>query len=82
MLNNAQKHVLSSIKDNIDSFKCHVIEGVTGSGKTEIYLQLIYLALKQQKQVLLLIPEINLTPQTVLRVSERFDARVTELHSD
>ncbi len=81
VLNNAQRHVLSSIKDTIYSFKCHVIEGVTGSGKTEIYLQLIDLALKQQKQVLLLIPEINLTPQTVLRVSERFDARVTELHS-
>ncbi len=80
-LNHAQKQVLSSIKNNIDSFKCHVIEGVTGSGKTEIYLQLIHLALKQQKQVLLLIPEINLTPQTVLRVSERFDARITELHS-
>ncbi len=79
--NSAQKQILSSITVNIDSFKCHVIEGVTGSGKTEIYLQLIDLALKKEKQVLLLIPEINLVPQTILRLNERFDARITELHS-
>ena len=53
-------------------FSCHLLEGVTGSGKTEIYLQLIADCLHRGKQALVLIPEIGLTPQTLTRFQQRF----------
>ena len=80
-LNSTQSKILSAIEKSFGAFRCHLIEGVTGSGKTEIYMQLINFVLKQEKQVLILIPEINLTPQTITRLKERFQARVSELHS-
>lgn len=58
-----------------------LLHGVTGSGKTEIYLQAIAHALKQGKTALFLVPEIALTPQTTARVAGRFAGRVTVLHS-
>ena len=57
------------------------MEGITGSGKTEVYLQAIEAALQQGKQTLVLIPEIGLTPQTVQRFRRRFSAPVACLHS-
>ena len=80
-LSTSQSSISLKIKKSFGSFRCHLIDGVTGSGKTEIYMQLIHFALRQEKQVLLLIPEINLTPQTISRLKERFQARVSELHS-
>jgi primosomal protein N' (replication factor Y) len=62
-------------------FHCHLLEGVTGSGKTEIYLQLIARCLERGEQALLLVPEIGLTPQTVARFERRFDADIAVLHS-
>ena len=59
-----------------------LLHGVTGSGKTEIYLRAAALALAAGKQVLMLVPEINLTPQLQARVAERFPAqRLVSLHS-
>ncbi|MTV81096.1 primosomal protein N' [Secundilactobacillus folii] len=58
-----------------------LLEGVTGSGKTEVYLQAMANALKQGKQALMLVPEISLTPQIVGRVRGRFGKRVAVLHS-
>ena len=58
-----------------------VLYGVTGSGKTEIYMQLAEQHLKQGKQVLILIPEINLSFQTIERFEERFSLQVYALHS-
>ena len=58
------------------------LAGVTGSGKTEVYLQLIREALAAGKQVLVLIPEINLGPQTLERFTKRFNARIALLHSN
>lgn len=55
--------------------------GITGSGKTEVYLRLIESVLRAGKQALLLVPEIGLTPQTVQRFSERFSVPVVTLHS-
>lgn len=55
--------------------------GVTGSGKTEVYLQLIRETLEAGKQALVLIPEINLGPQTLARFEQRFNARIALLHS-
>ena len=57
-----------------------LLHGVTGSGKTEIYLRAIAEVLRQGKQAILLVPEIALTPQTVRRVSERFAGRVAIVH--
>lgn len=58
-----------------------LLHGVTGSGKTEIYLHLADYYLKQEKQVLLLVPEISLTPQMEQRVKERFQDEVAIYHS-
>ncbi len=59
-----------------------MLAGVTGSGKTEVYLQLIREVLAAGKQVLVLIPEINLGPQTLERFTKRFNARIALLHSN
>jgi primosomal protein N' (replication factor Y) len=58
-----------------------LIHGVTGSGKTEIYLNMIEIMLKQKKQSILLVPEISLTPQMVERVIGRFGDQISILHS-
>ena len=58
----------------------YLLHGVTGSGKTEIYLRAIDETLKRGKRAILLVPEIALTPQTVRRVSERFPGRVALMH--
>ena len=62
-------------------FAVHLIHGVTGSGKTEIYFRLIEPAVKQGKSVLVLVPEIALTPQHIERFSQRFSGQVACLHS-
>jgi primosomal protein N' (replication factor Y) len=59
----------------------YLLHGVTGSGKTEIYLRAIDLALRQGKSALFLVPEIALTPQTVRRVAARFPGKVAVIHS-
>ncbi|MFN8499319.1 MAG: primosomal protein N' [Anaerolineae bacterium] len=56
--------------------------GVTGSGKTEIYLQAVAAAIHRQRQALVLVPEISLTPQTVRRFAARFPGRVAVWHSN
>lgn len=58
-----------------------LIHGVTGSGKTEIYLQIIEEVLQNGKQAIVLVPEISLTPQTVNRFMQRFGKRVSVTHS-
>ncbi|WP_386688419.1 primosomal protein N' [Lonepinella sp. MS14437] len=63
-------------------FAAFLLDGVTGSGKTEIYLQLIEEILKKGKQVLVLVPEIGLTPQTVQRFQSRFNVQIDVLHSN
>jgi len=62
-------------------YAAFLLEGITGSGKTEVYLQALapYVAAKQQ--VLVLVPEIGLTPQTIARFEKRFDADILLLHS-
>lgn len=62
-------------------FTVWLLDGVTGSGKTEIYLQAIEHCLQQQRQALVLIPEIGLTPQTLERFRRRFNVPVVILHS-
>jgi len=63
-----------------ESAQCFLLHGVTGSGKTEIYLRAIAAALAQGRSAILLVPEIALTPQTVRRVAERFPGKVALVH--
>ncbi|SPY33771.1 primosomal protein N' [Pasteurella canis] len=65
-----------------EGFAAWLLDGVTGSGKTEIYLQFIEEILKKGKQVLVLVPEIGLTPQTVQRFEARFNVLIDVLHSN
>lgn len=61
--------------------KVWLLEGVTGSGKTEVYLQAMESVLQRGEQVLVLVPEIGLTPQTVARFEQRFHVPIVSLHS-
>lgn len=65
----------------VKDFSVHLIHGVTGSGKTEIYLRLFEKTLEQGKRGLFLVPEISLTPQLLNRFVERFGDQVAVLHS-
>ncbi|NGX51390.1 MAG: Primosomal protein N', partial [Chlamydiae bacterium] len=78
VLNSEQKCALDCIQFN--SFQTHLIHGVTGSGKTEVYLQAIAAARKRGLGVILLVPEIALTTQTIERLKSRFTEKVGILH--
>ena len=82
-LNEEQQHAVDVICGEYEEGKrnTYLIHGVTGSGKTEVYLKVIERMIAQKKQVIVLIPEIALTYQTVRRFSERFGERVAFLHS-
>ncbi|MBX3675908.1 MAG: primosomal protein N' [Rhodocyclaceae bacterium] len=77
-----QRQALDGVMQAFGRFESFLLHGVTGSGKTEVYLRLTEAALKRGGQVLLLVPEIALTPQLEARVSNRFPgARLVSLHS-
>jgi primosomal protein N' (replication factor Y) len=80
-LNPEQSTVMADLRRSSGGFSCHLLEGVTGSGKTEIYLQLIADCLERDQQALVLIPEIGLTPQTLERFRQRFGGGIAVLHS-
>ncbi len=84
--NAEQKQVLHAIEKysvgkSAPGFHCHLLEGITGSGKTEIYLQAIEHCLQRGQQALILVPEIGLTPQTLKRFRERLGVPVHAMHS-
>ncbi|EKD54365.1 MAG: hypothetical protein ACD_60C00090G0014 [uncultured bacterium] len=81
VLNDAQQKALSAIQSSLNAFQVFLLEGVTGSGKTEVYLQAIANVLERRQQVLVLVPEIGLTPQTLARFQERFPVPIATLHS-
>ncbi len=80
-LNPDQKSVVTTILAGLGGFHPFLLHGVTGSGKTEVYLSVIGQALAQGKQALVLVPEISLTPQLVGRFERRFRAPIAVLHS-
>ena len=82
-LNNEQQHAVEQIHEACQTNHYHgfLLNGITGSGKTEVYLQAMQPVLEAGKQVLVLVPEIGLTPQTKARFASRFAANILLLHS-
>lgn len=80
-LNDEQAVALQALTQAPAGFCVWLLQGVTGSGKTEVYLQHIAHVLRSGRQVLVLVPEIGLTPQTVARFQARFRCPVLALHS-
>ncbi len=80
-LNQQQQYAKESISKQLNQFNVFLLEGVTGSGKTEVYLQIIAEVLDRKCQALVLVPEIGLTPQTVDRFKRRFSCTIGVLHS-
>lgn len=80
-LNSAQQQAVDAIGEHLDGFQPLLVEGVTGSGKTEVYLQAIDKVLSAGRQVLVLVPEIGLTPQLLERFRRRFSLPIALLHS-
>ena len=80
-LNPYQQHAVDEIIKRKE-FQPYLLAGVTGSGKTEVYLRCIETLIQKNKQVLILIPEIGLTPQTLKRCRERFNVPIVVLHSN
>ncbi len=81
-LNEEQSKVANDIYKNIKRNQVHLLRGITGSGKTEVYTQLAINLLKSDAQVLIMVPEINLTPQTVNRFKKYLDLEPLEYHSN
>lgn len=85
VLSPAQEHavgaILPSLKTCEPDRSVFLLHGVTGSGKTEVYMSLIAEVLRLDRQAIVLVPEISLTPQAVSRFSGRFGGRVAALHS-
>lgn len=80
-LNSSQQQAVTAILAARAQFKPFLLEGVTGSGKTEVYLQVIAEIIQQGQQALVLVPEISLTPQLLARFTERFHVPMAVLHS-
>lgn len=83
ILNDEQEKALAQIYSSIDKkeAKKFLLEGITGSGKTEVYLYAISKALAKGRNALMLVPEISLTPQMVRQVKTRFGEKIAVLHS-
>jgi len=80
-LNPEQAASVAAIKSLLGEFQSVLLEGVTGSGKTEVYLRVIAECLARGQQALVLVPEIGLTPQTLRRFQQRLGIEVHSLHS-
>ncbi|MGT2964019.1 primosomal protein N' [Streptococcus acidominimus] len=81
-LNSEQARAVREIVSELgQASRTHLLEGVTGSGKTEVYLQVIDYVVKQGKTAIMLVPEISLTPQMTQRFIARFGQKVAILHS-
>jgi primosomal protein N'' len=80
-LNDQQSYAVTTLNKQNNHFGVFLLEGITGSGKTEVYLNILTDILSKGKQVLVLVPEISLTPQTIKRFKQRFNAPIDILHS-
>ncbi|MFZ2492330.1 MAG: primosomal protein N' [Thermoanaerobaculia bacterium] len=76
-----QRHAIDTVKSALGTFSPFLLQGVTGSGKTEVYIEIMREVVKRGEQALLLVPEISLTPVFASRLRERFGDRIAILHS-
>ena len=76
-----QNKAIAAINASANKFSSLLVHGVTGSGKTEVYLQAIVECLRRGQQALVLVPEISLTPQTIKRFEARFQVPIAAMHS-
>ncbi len=81
ILNGEQQSAFEIIRANLGTNKRFLLDGITGSGKTEVYLKAISEILNQGKQAIILVPEIGLTPQLISRFRQRIRAHMVVLHS-
>ncbi|MFO1418263.1 MAG: primosomal protein N' [Methylotetracoccus sp.] len=80
-LNDAQRDAVDAVTAKLDGYASFLLQGVTGSGKTEVYLQLARKTIDSGRQALVLLPEISLTPQLEARFRQRFAEPVAVFHS-
>ncbi len=76
-----QRQAVEAVTARLDEYGAYLLDGVTGSGKTEVYFQLAEAVMARGRNVLLLVPEISLTPQLVRRVARRLAVTVAVMHS-
>ncbi len=76
-----QQQAVTAILSSLDKFQCFLLDGVTGSGKTEVYLHIVAKVIELGLQALILVPEIGLTPQLLGRFQRRFQQPIAALHS-
>ncbi len=81
VLMNEQAQAVAKVRGALGKFQSFLLDGVTGSGKTEVYLQCIDAVLARGEQVLVLVPEISLTPQLMTRFQRRVSGCLVSLHS-
>ena len=81
-LNSDQNKIYNSLNKDKDNFKVNVIRGVTGSGKTELYVKLAERCIQENSQVLVMVPEINLIPQTIERFQKYLKVTPLQYHSN
>jgi len=79
--NPQQQSAITTVCAALGKFNVFLLEGVTGSGKTEVYMQIIHSVLERGQQVLVLLPEITLTPQLEERFRQRFTVAIAVSHS-
>ncbi|MBI2213683.1 MAG: primosomal protein N' [Acidobacteria bacterium] len=76
-----QRSAIESVKSTLGRFSAFLLQGVTGSGKTEVYIEIMREAVRRGSQAIVLVPEISLTPSMAARLKERFGERIAILHS-
>lgn len=77
-----QRAAVGAVREKLGTFAPFLLEGVTGSGKTEVYIEVMREVVRRGEQALLLVPEISLTPVFAARLKERFGERIAILHSN
>ena len=81
VLNAEQEHAVEQVSQTMHQFGVYLLNGVTGSGKTEVYWRLIEKNLQNNKQVLILVPEIGLTPQLCEQFQQKLNVPIVVMHS-